>query len=194
MRLHANARLTPAGRLLLCRRVCDQGRTLRQAAEAAGVSERTARRWLARYRAAGLVGLARAQRSDTRTRKLPAELVELIEGMGLNFLIETKSKDLTRKRIDILMQIADALDYVHQQKYLHRDICPRNVIVTKEGMVKHIDFGLSIPYKPEFCRPGNRTGSAAPLSPTTLPTPPPPPPPHPPPPRRCARSCRPSLT
>ena len=57
MRLHANARLTPAGRLLLCRRVCDQGRTLRQAAEAAGVSERTARRWLARYRAEGQDGL-----------------------------------------------------------------------------------------------------------------------------------------
>src|SRR5262249_13821211 len=63
------------------------------------------------------------------TRKGEQYLVmELIEGMGLNFLIETKSKDLHRKRIDILTQIADALDYVHQQKYLHRDICPRNVM------------------------------------------------------------------
>jgi len=71
MRLHANARLTPAGRLLLCRRVCDQGRTLRQAAEAAGVSERTARRWLARYRAEGQDGLvdrsSRPLRSPRRT-------------------------------------------------------------------------------------------------------------------------------
>ena len=40
-------------------------------------------RWLARYRVAGLVGLVRAQRSDTGQRKLPAELVALIEGMAL---------------------------------------------------------------------------------------------------------------
>ena len=40
-------------------------------------------RWLARYRAAGLVGLARAQRSDTGQRKLPAELVQVIEGLAL---------------------------------------------------------------------------------------------------------------
>jgi hypothetical protein len=40
-------------------------------------------RWLARYRATGLVGLARAQRSDTGQRKLPAELVQVIEGMAL---------------------------------------------------------------------------------------------------------------
>jgi transposase InsO family protein len=71
MRLHANARLTPQGRLLLCRRVCDQGRTLRQAAEAAGVSERTARRWLSRYHAEGESGLvdrsSRPRRSPRRT-------------------------------------------------------------------------------------------------------------------------------
>jgi putative transposase len=40
-------------------------------------------RWLARYRAAGLVGLARAQRSDTGQRKLAVELVQVIEGMAL---------------------------------------------------------------------------------------------------------------
>jgi len=71
MRLHANARLTPAGRLLLCRRVEDEGRTLAQAAEAAGVSERTARRWLSRYRAEGQDGLvdrsSRPRRSPRRT-------------------------------------------------------------------------------------------------------------------------------
>ena len=38
---------------------------------------------LARYRSAGLVGLARAQRSDRGQRKLPVELVQVIEGMAL---------------------------------------------------------------------------------------------------------------
>lgn len=51
MTLHQNARTCPAVRLLLCRRVEDEGWTLRAAAEAAGLSERRAREWLGRYRA-----------------------------------------------------------------------------------------------------------------------------------------------
>jgi putative transposase len=49
----------------------------------AGVPLRSGQRWLARYRAAGLGGLARAPRSDTGQRKLPAALVQVIEGMAL---------------------------------------------------------------------------------------------------------------
>ena len=56
---------------------------LSETARDAGVPLRSAQRWLARYRAAGLVGLVRAKRSDTGHRKLPADLVELIEGMVL---------------------------------------------------------------------------------------------------------------
>lgn len=68
MKLHANAKLTPSARLLLCQRIEDQGRSLTQAAEAAGVSERTARKWLARYRGEGLGGLV--DRSS-RPRRIP---------------------------------------------------------------------------------------------------------------------------
>ena len=71
MRLHANARLTPKARLLLCRRVLEEHRPLVEAAEAAGVSGRTARKWLARYRAEGAGGLedrsSRPRRSPRRT-------------------------------------------------------------------------------------------------------------------------------
>ena len=50
MELHGNARLSPFQRELLCRRVEDEGWTAREAAEAAGCSERTAYTWLARWR------------------------------------------------------------------------------------------------------------------------------------------------
>jgi len=58
MRLHANARLSVKGRELLIDRVEVAGWSLTQAAEAAGVSDRTAHKWLARHRAEGPAGLA----------------------------------------------------------------------------------------------------------------------------------------
>ncbi|GGM17180.1 Mu transposase C-terminal domain-containing protein [Nakamurella endophytica] len=52
-------------------------------ARQAGVPLRTARRWLAAYRAAGAVGLSRVGRADRGGRRLPAELVQLVEGLAL---------------------------------------------------------------------------------------------------------------
>jgi transposase len=49
MNTHANARLTPLGRQLLCERIRLGGWTVEDAAAAANVSERTTYRWLARY-------------------------------------------------------------------------------------------------------------------------------------------------
>jgi serine/threonine protein kinase len=94
--------------------------------------------------------------------------MEFIDGMGLNFLIETKARQLQGNRINFLTQVVDGLEYIHQQGYLHRDICPRNIMVTQEGVVKIIDFGLTIPYRPEFCKPGNRTGTPNYLAPELI--------------------------
>src|SRR5215831_15242662 len=57
MRLHRNAALSWQGRRLLVRRVVERGSTLTAAAEAAGVSVRCARKWVARYRGEGEAGL-----------------------------------------------------------------------------------------------------------------------------------------
>jgi serine/threonine protein kinase len=95
-------------------------------------------------------------------------VMELIEGLGLNYLIETRSPQLEGHRVNFLGQIADGLEYMHKQGYLHRDICPRNVMVTRDGQVKLIDFGLTIPNRPEFCRPGNRTGTPNYLAPELI--------------------------
>src|SRR5579862_7379983 len=57
MNLHANAALSLKGRRELCRRVVERGQTLTEAAAAASVSVRCARKWVARYRAEGELGL-----------------------------------------------------------------------------------------------------------------------------------------
>lgn len=95
-------------------------------------------------------------------------VMELIDGVGLNFLIETKSRQLEGNRINYLTQLADGLEHMHKVGFLHRDICPRNVMVNQENTLKIIDMGLSIPYTPGFCKPGNRTGTTNYLAPELI--------------------------
>ncbi len=67
--------------------------------------------------------------------------MEWIEGLGLNYLIETKNAQLNGNRMNYLSQLCEGVQYLHDSKYLHRDLCPRNVMVDKEGVVKLNDFG-----------------------------------------------------
>ncbi|SDJ02520.1 helix-turn-helix domain-containing protein [Nonomuraea jiangxiensis] len=60
-----------------------EGVTLKAAAASSGVPYRTAQRWLAAYKRDGLLGLARAGRSDKGRRRLPEELIAFIEGLAL---------------------------------------------------------------------------------------------------------------
>ena len=71
------------GRFAVVRSHLQDGVALSAAAAHAGVSARTARRWLARYRSGGLAALARPSRSDRGRRRTPAVLVELVEGLAL---------------------------------------------------------------------------------------------------------------
>lgn len=71
-------------RFAMLRPHLEDGASLAQAARAAGVALRTAERWLARYRATGLVGLARKHRRDGGRPRLAEELVRVIEGLFLS--------------------------------------------------------------------------------------------------------------
>jgi transposase InsO family protein len=79
MKLHANAPLGPKGRAVMTRRVVDEGLTLAEAAEAAGVSVRTAGKWTRRYRAEGEAGLLdRSSAPATVHNATPTDCVEAI--------------------------------------------------------------------------------------------------------------------
>jgi transposase InsO family protein len=82
MKLHANARTCPNSRALIAERVLELGWSLAAAAEAAGVSERTARKWVGRFRAEGQAGLVdRSSAPHRRPRRTPAERVAAIEAL-----------------------------------------------------------------------------------------------------------------
>jgi transposase InsO family protein len=80
MKLHRNAKTCPNSRALIARRVLEQGWSLRQAAEAAGVSEPTARKW-ARRACAGDSLEDRSSRPKRSPWRLAKRLVEAIEAL-----------------------------------------------------------------------------------------------------------------
>jgi len=96
-------------------------------------------------------------------------VMEFLEGPGMNSLIVGRNAELTGQRVTLLRQAAEALLAVHDAGYIHRDICPRNFVLTKEGnSLKLIDFGLTVPATPPFMQPGNRTGTANYMAPEVV--------------------------
>jgi transposase-like protein len=79
MKVHANAPLGPKGRLTMVLRVLERGWSITRAAEAAGVSDRTCRKWVGRYRGEGEAGLLdRSSAPESIPHRTPDELVEAI--------------------------------------------------------------------------------------------------------------------
>ena len=89
-----------------------------------------------------------------------------LEGTGLNNVLLVKQDLLAGARMHYIRQVAEALKEVHGKGFIHRDICPRNLLFTGDAnILKLTDFGLSVPAKPPFTDPGNRTGTPNYMSP-----------------------------
>lgn len=67
---------------------------------------------------------------------------ELVEGSSLRSLLTGKPVPL-RKLLDIATQVADGLAAAHAAGFVHRDLKPENIMLTKDGRVKIVDFGLA---------------------------------------------------
>lgn len=95
-------------------------------------------------------------------------VMEFIDGVGL-MSIRSQRPDLDlAARIELLAEMADGLQAVHDAGFIHHDFGPKNVMVDRDDKVKLIDFGLAVPNTPEFHRPGNRTGTLNYMAPELL--------------------------
>jgi len=70
-------------------------------------------------------------------------VMELVEGITLKKYIEKKGKLEVRESIGIAMQVCQGIEAAHEQKIIHRDIKPQNIMISKDGKVKVTDFGIA---------------------------------------------------
>jgi len=81
-------------------------------------------------------------------------------GIGLNSVLLHTEDFMAGSRTYYMRQVAEALLEVHKQGFIHRDICPRNLLFDDDALfLKLTDFGLTLPNKSPFTDPGNRTGT-----------------------------------
>ncbi|OHD09668.1 MAG: hypothetical protein A2Y41_04625 [Spirochaetes bacterium GWB1_36_13] len=93
-------------------------------------------------------------------------VTEYLQGSNLKQIIQSDTLSLDQK-IEIVKEIAEALDYVHSQGIIHRDIKPSNIIVTEVNKPKILDFGVAnlIDFQKIFSNKEGVVGSFAYMSP-----------------------------
>lgn len=79
-------------------------------------------------------------------------IMELVEGKTLRKIISDGSIPM-RKTLDIAAQIAEGLAKAHAAGIVHRDLKPENVMISNDGFVKILDFGLAKLLFPEESNP-----------------------------------------
>ena len=73
---------------------------------------------------------------------LPYFVMEYIEGQPIDQYCDERRLGVT-ERLKLFLGVCDAIRYAHQRLIVHRDIKPDNVLVTKEGVPRLLDFGIA---------------------------------------------------
>jgi serine/threonine protein kinase len=87
-------------------------------------------------------------------------VMEYVDGVDLSQIIKDRGALPIAEACDYIRQAAIGLQYAHEQGMVHRDIKPHNLMVTADGTVKILDFGLAS-LAPRPCRMPTRSKLAA---------------------------------
>ena len=86
-------------------------------------------------------------------------IMEYVEGRSLGQTLSESGAFSVRDSLQVTMQVAEALRYLHSQGYLHRDVKPDNVLIDPSGSVKLCDLGFAVPI-PRNAPGGDRAKTA----------------------------------
>lgn len=96
----------------------------------------------------------------------PYIVMEYVAGRSLEELLFTEGTTLSlHTTLQLVQEVAEALDYAHLQGVVHRDVKPSNIIVGEDGHAKIADFGIAQLNVSDSGRPGRTWGTPAYMSP-----------------------------
>ena len=74
---------------------------------------------------------------------LPYIVMEYVEGRTLRDIVKTEGPMSQKRAREVMADVCAALDFSHRHGIVHRDVKPANVMITKNGAVKVMDFGIA---------------------------------------------------
>jgi serine/threonine-protein kinase len=81
--------------------------------------------------------------AQTEAGNLPYIVMEFVEGRTLRDIVKTEGPMTQKRAMEVMADVCAALDFSHRHGIIHRDVKPANVMITKNGAVKVMDFGIA---------------------------------------------------
>lgn len=86
--------------------------------------------------------IARLLDAGTTEDKVPFIVMEYVDGLPIDEYCSINDLSLS-ERLDLFREVCTAVDFAHRSLIIHRDLKPSNILVTSDGSVKLLDFGIS---------------------------------------------------
>jgi eukaryotic-like serine/threonine-protein kinase len=81
--------------------------------------------------------------AETAAGPLPYIVMEYVDGITLRDIVHNDGPIPPRKAIEIVADACQALNFSHQHGIIHRDVKPANIMISRTGAVKVMDFGIA---------------------------------------------------